>query len=321
MKKTLWMIVIFMLVCTLCALSVSCSKPTTTITFLVDSDIPITSDECFCFTLLENDTYEISGYEQTLPIHVNIPSIYEGKKVTTIGTSAFRDSEVKKIILPESITTIDDYAFNCCRDLVSIELPSSAASIGVGAFVGCNSLTSIKIPKGVAEIKESTFEYCNNITTITIPSSVKNIASWAFLGCNKLSYVYYEGSITDWCNVRGVVELYDTSESIPDICLYINGEKVEGKITIPDNVTRIGEFSFFNCDNVTSVIIPTSITYIERGAFAFCDSLTDFSYKGTIDQWNSIQKEEGWDSETGPYTVFCIDDSIRVSRSTHSFIN
>ena len=92
--------------------------------------------------------------------------------------------------------------------------------------------------------------------------------------------------------MQGIVELYDISEEFPDISLYINGEKVEGKIIIPDNVKRIAGCAFLNCNNVTSVVIPQSVTYIESGAFGLCGSLNLFSYKGTTNQWNSIQKEE-----------------------------
>ena len=95
---------------------------------------------------------------------------------------------------------------------------------------------------------------------------------------------------------------------------------------IPDKVTSIGEFTFSNCTNLTSVEIPNNVTRIERNTFYFCKSLasvtipvsvtyigvqafssctnlTTINYAGTEEQWDAITKDSSWDKGAGSYAI------------------
>ena len=89
----------------------------------------------------------------------------------------------QKTIIPNSVTSIGDWAFSGCSSLTSITIPNSVTSIGYRAFAGCNSLTSITIPNSVTSIGNSAFERCSSLTSITIPNSVTNIGEEAFRYC------------------------------------------------------------------------------------------------------------------------------------------
>ena len=95
-------------------------------------------------------------------------------------------------IIPDSVTSIEDCAFESCDALTSITIPDSVTSIGDRAFCGCDKLTSITISNSVTSIGERAFCYCYKLTSITIPNSVTSIKSWAFRDCHRLTSVTIE---------------------------------------------------------------------------------------------------------------------------------
>lgn len=176
-----------------------------------------------------------------------------------------------EIEIPNSVTTIEDYAFEGCNDITSVNIPNSVTLLGESSFSGCRSLTKINvalenqnysdidgvlfdktqntliqypcgrhgayaIPGGVTCIGEVAFEYCINLTSITIPNSVIDIKDYAFYEC---------------CNLNS--------------------------ITIPNSTINIGEAAFGDCTNLTSVVIGNSVKCIGYGAFEDCTSLTSIT--------------------------------------------
>lgn len=114
-----------------------------------------------------------------IPEEIEIPAIYNGVTVTSIGANAFSGcNQLKSVILPDSVTSIGDGAFSYCRSLTSIVLPNRLAHIGSYAFRECSGLASV-----------------------VMPDSMTNIDQGAFFACGQLRDIYLTGSLADWAYI------------------------------------------------------------------------------------------------------------------------
>ena len=95
----------------------------------------------------------------------------------------------KNTTIPNSITSIGDYAFYGCSGLTSVTIGNSVTSIGDGAFDACFGLTSITIPNSVTSIGNNAFYGCSALTSVTIGNSVTSIGERAFSYCSGLTSV------------------------------------------------------------------------------------------------------------------------------------
>ena len=216
----------------------------------------------------------------------------------SIGDYAFREcSSLSSITIPNSVTSIGDYAFWDCSSLTSITIPNSVTSIGKWAFAGCSSLTSITIPNSVTSIRDAVFYYCSSLSSITIPNSVTSIGHSAFNECSSLTSITIPNSVTSigkwafgYCSslTSMLVEegnvTYDSRENCNAIIETATNTLVVGckNTTIPNSVTSIGDYAFYECTSLASITIPNSVTSIGDGAFRACSSLTSITIPNSV---------------------------------------
>ena len=168
----------------------------------------------------------------------------------------------KNTFIPNSVTSIGNYAFWGCSGLTNVTIPNSVTSIGEGAFTECSGLTSVTIPGSVTSIGDEAFYGCSGLTSVTIPGSVTSISYMAFYGCSGLTSVTIPNSVT----------------SIGD-CAF-DGCSGLTSVTIGNSVTTIGRSAFTDCSGLTSVTIPNSVTSIGNWAFSGCRGLTSVTLSG-----------------------------------------
>ena len=181
------------------------------------------------------------------------------------------------------------------KDIVipSIYNDLPVAAIGDSAFSYCDSLTDITISYGVTSIGNAAFNGCTSLASIAIPDSVISISGFAFYNCSSLEYNTYDNA------------LYLGNENNPYVVLIkavnndITGCQINNKtkiiyigafsgctslksITLPDNMTSIGDCTFSGCTSLTSITIPDGVTSIGDWAFSVCESLGSITISNTV---------------------------------------
>lgn len=168
---------------------------------------------------------------------------------------------LKNIIIPNYITSIDDYAFNNCFSLESIEIPSSVTSIGINAFINCTNLKNIYYSGTIEDwcnikfynsfsnpmynknrffMKDNNGKY-QEVIEIVIPNSVKRIKEYQFFGFNNIK----------------VIKIQNGAETIgPHAFAYCQSLE---NVLIPDSVTNIELYAFWYCTSLISAKIPNSV--------------------------------------------------------------
>lgn len=283
MKKVLCLFVILTLAIT--ALLVACNSKNSGeqyLTYTLNEDgnsytVSIFNEEMI--TKYSSKEEFFTDNEKILAIgRIEIPSQYEGKPVTSIGYGAFAFIALEEIVIPDSVTSIGDYAFSGCTKLTRITIPDSVTYIGEGAFVDCAGLTSITIPNSVTTINNYAFAGCASLTSITIPDNVTSIGNSVFLDCTGITEITVGENNTACFSQDGIVYLKADNSilSIP--------RNISGDVTIADGVTTIQNYAFKGCANITSITIPDSVTYIGEGVLQDCTGLTQVTlpYIGEI---------------------------------------
>lgn len=223
------------------------------------------------FSRLSGTVYQYDG--EKVPATLKIPAKIDGVTITAIGENFINwSSTLKKVIIPNGVTTLKKSAFNSCDNLKTLNIPKSVSQIGEFVFTGCTNLTeftcdeanpnytisdgvlynknkseiiavpaasAVTIPSSVKNISDYAFYYNSNITSVTVPGSVKKIGEGVFAKCSSLKTIELK---------KGVKEIGD----------YAIAECKDAVIIIPDTVTTISDNAFYSSSNITIYSSPNS---------------------------------------------------------------
>ena len=202
------------------------------------------------FTLLSNGTYSVSR-GNTDSSEIIIPSKYKNIAVTKIENNAFSNCEnLKSITIPPSVVDIGWSAFSECSSLEALTIPNSVKSIGFSALKGCSNLKNLTIPFVGATENGSGNKHFGHI-----------FGAASYQDHEKVGYIPTSLSVV-------IITLEDAIEDRAfQGCQYIDS------ISLPNTLTKIGEWAFMDCDSLTEIVIPSSVTNWQRGAFYYCERL------------------------------------------------
>ena len=263
--------------------------------------------------LISEGEYTVSGIGTCTDTEILIPTTYNDLPVVSVEASAFlNNTAITSVVLPDSITSIGENAFNGCESLTSVTFGknSQLSSIGPGAFNYCYSLESITIPESVTSIGSDAFYYCyglrsvtfgensqltsigdgafnwcESLESITIPASVTSIGEWAFVECYRLVEVWNLSklNITAGSEDNGYVGYYakrvETEPSESYVYTDENGYVIyyDGKVKALINYTG----------NETKLTIPDDITELNCFALSDCYNIMSVTF-GENSQLTSI---------------------------------
>ena len=198
----------------------------------------------------------------------DITSVIIPDSVTSIGDHAFEGcSSLTSITIGDGVTSIGCRAFYRCSSLTSITIPDGVTNIGWSAFSGCSRLTSVIIGNSVTSIGDSAFSDCSRLASVTIPNSVTSIGKWTFSGCSSLTYNEYDGAY------------YLGNDDNQYVVLVKAMSKDITSCTIHDNTKFIHSDAFSGCENLKIIALPNTVTYIGDYAFEGCSSLTNVVFE------------------------------------------
>lgn len=257
-------------------------------------------------------SYTLVSRGECTAVNVNVASVCNGLPVTAIGDGALADyTEMLTIKVPNSVTSIGEGAFKNCTNLNSVGLPDTVSYIGANAFENCTSMWVLFLPDSLEVIEAGLFTNCSGLRTVEARNKLKRIITGAFYGCTSLTGFGFNGTGSEWSNVKkgsnwhigsairqvdcntGSIKINppateilenDGSEGLEyslsgiEATLVSLGTCKEKNIVIASTyggypVKWIGKGVFEGCTDVESITIPETVFSIGSLAFADCTSL------------------------------------------------
>ena len=230
-----------------------------------------------------------------------------------------------KIILPEGLTSIGNYAFYGYSGLTGdLNIPDSVMTIGDDAFSGCKGFNGqLHLPNGLKKIGESAFAGCSGLTgDLKIPDSVTMIDNSAFSGCSGFNGQLH---LLNGLEEIGYYAFYDCSGltgdlNIPDSVTEIGDEAFadcsgfNGQLHLPNGLEKIEYYAFDDCSGLTGDLkIPDSVTMIDNSAFSGCSG-----FNGQLHLPNGLEKIEyyAFNNCSGLTGDLSIPDSVTMIDSS-----
>lgn len=152
------------------------------------------------FTSTGNGTCAWSGIGSCTDSKIVVPKTNEaGETVTSVASETidFTNDNVTEVVLPETIKTIDERAFDRVENLIKVKLNEGLEIIGEDAFTGCENLESVEFPSTLKSIGENAFSYCYKITEVILPEGLTELGKFAFNECYSVKKISIPSTLNE----------------------------------------------------------------------------------------------------------------------------
>ena len=263
-------------------------------------------DPAFSYKTNNDGTIKLTQYDGFETEKVVVPSTIDGKTVTSIadGFVCSNTIRAKEIVLPDTITTIEDSAFwpgHIYPDnLERINIPDSVTTIEGAPFLLCKKVnvtlgknSNFTIENNILYNKDKTclieaLNSYNGDKTLILPDTVTKINENAFFAVKGIEYltlpknmkVLGEGALHE-CHLKGLY-IPKNIEKIEKNLAYNSGDLIN--IEFEEGSTcEIGDKAFARCIRLASAKIPSTITKIGNNIFqgTYSNTLTVYGEKGS----------------------------------------
>ncbi len=253
-------------------------------------------------------TYTVTRIGDNAFFYTSVASVEIPTTVTEIGDFAFSDCSLVTVDIPASVTSMSGNSFGSVVNLMeinvdeanpnyssvggvlyskdgstlvtwpggntNISIPSSVTTIGSYAFYCYYRADEIEIPNTVTTIGDFAFQ-SSTVERIGVPASVTEIGDGAFSFCSYLTSIDVEASNPVFSSADGVI--YNKDKTTLVAWPYAKTD-----VEIPSSVTKIGDYAFYYCMNISSIDFPSSLTEIGNYAFVMCSGLTSLDFPNTL---------------------------------------
>lgn len=164
--------------------------------YVVPTTEPDLKDDTFGYYIINSKELMLTRYYGKGG-KVEIPAEFQGYKISIIGHSVFNARDVEEVVIPDSVTEIQDYAFSGNKKLKSVTLSKNLKVLGINAFFNCQALQSIELPATLKEM--GSYAFCaTGLTKVTIPESntLSELPQFCFFQCGSLKEVTIPVTIT-----------------------------------------------------------------------------------------------------------------------------
>lgn len=253
--------------------------------------IRIIEKYCFCESMIQsfvgNDNLtEIGSYAFSDCVRLEFLDLSQCSSMESLSMSLLEGTNVKTIILPNSIKIISNQTFYQCSMLNRINFPSNLEEIGSSAFEGCTSLLEIDLSETACKIiGNNAFKLCSDMISVSFSSNIKSIGSGAFthsgiiyLMLTKCDSIGVEAFKS--CLSLGIVNLEETSIKEIQTGTFSSCTSLS-QLFLPKELEKIYDYSFYGCSLITEISFPSTVNYIYKYAFQYCKSLISLNLADT----------------------------------------